>query len=90
MYILFVLKKMCTERRSCRDVTDQQASHGSCEAVDSYHARLHRQFRADTSGHERALDKLLDCVSRVRQQRCQLLHLPGGEQGIQERDKNYD
>ena len=81
---------MCTERRSCRDVTDQQASHGSREAADSNHACLRHQLHASTYHIERSRDKLLDWVSHVHQQRRQLLHLPGSEQGIQERDKKYD
>ena len=86
----FSYDKVRTERRSCCDVTDQQASHGSREAADSYHARLRHQFRASSSRTERVFDKLLDCVSRLHQQRRQLLHLPGGEQGIPERNQSYD
>ena len=79
-----------SERRSCCDVTDQQASHGSREAADSHYARLRHQFRTSASRFEHALDKLLDYVSFVHQQRRQLLHLSGGEQGIQERDEDHD
>ena len=82
-------KIRCAERHSRCDVTDQQASHGSRETADSCDARLRHQFRTGTSCLERALDKRLDFVSLVCQQRRQLLHLPGSEQGIQERDKNY-
>ena len=78
------------ERHSRCDVTDQQASHGSREAADSYHARLRRQLRAGSSRTKRASSKLLDYISFVHQQRRQLLHLSGGEQGIQERDESYD
>ena len=88
--MIFCYDKTHTERRGCRDVTGQQASHGCCEAADSYHARLRHQFRAANSRCERALDKLLDCVSHVHQQRRQLLHLPGREQGFQERNKSFD
>ena len=88
--IFFCSQKMYTERNSCCDVTDQQASHGSREAADSYHARLRHQFRAGTSCLAHTLDKLLGNISVVHQQRRQLLHLPGGEQGIQERNENYD
>ena len=86
----FCYKKKRAEQRSCCDVTGQQASHGSCEAADSYLARLRRQFCATTDSLKRFIDQLLDRVSHVHQQRRQLLHLPGGEQGIQERDENYD
>ena len=78
-----------TENRIYCDVTDQQASRGSRETADTYHARLHCQFYAGSSCRKRALDKLLVYVSIVRPQRRQLLHLPGGEQGIQERVKEY-
>ena len=77
-----------TERHSSCDITDQQASHGSCEAADSYHARLHHQFLASNSHFERVRGKLLDYVFLVHQPRRQLLHLPGCEQGIQERDES--
>ena len=80
---------MRSERRSCRDVTDQQASRGGCKAADSCYASLRHQFRTDTYQHERVLDERLDFVFRLHQPRRQLLHLPGREQGIQERDKNY-
>ena len=79
-----------TENLICCDVTDQQASRGSREAADSCYARLRHQFPAGSSCRKRALHKLLDYVSIVRPQRRQLLHLPGGEQGIQERIKEYD
>ena len=87
--MIFCYDKAHTERRGCRDVTDQQASHGCCEAADSYHARLRHQFRAANPRCERVLDKLLDCVSHVHQQRRQLLHLPVGEHRIQDRGKQY-
>ena len=82
--------KKCAERRSCCDVTDQQASPDSCEAADSCHARLRQQFPATNSYAEQRRGKLLVYISHVHQQRRQLLHLPGGEQGIQERIKEYD
>ena len=81
--------KIRAERRSFCDVTDEQASHGSREAADSYYARLRHQFRASSSRNERVLDKLLDGVSLVHQQRRQLLHLPVGEHRIQDRGKQY-
>ena len=86
----FCFDKIRTERCRCCDVTDQHASHGGCEAAHSYHARLYRQFPAAYFRLERALDKLLDCVSLVHQQRRQLLHLPGSEHGIQEGNESYD
>ena len=88
--MISVPDKTYTELRRCCDVTDQQASRGSCEAADSYHARLRRQFPAGSSCRQRALDKLSDYVSIVHQPRRQLLHLPSGEQGIQERVKEDD
>ena len=81
--------KTRAERRRCCDVTDQQASRGSRAAADSYYARLHRQFRASSCRLERARGKRLDRLSRVHQQRRQLLHLPDSESGIQERDEKY-
>ena len=82
--------KKCAERRSCCDVTDQQASPDSCEAADSCHARLRQQFHAANAYLEHFRDNYLDFVSRVHQPRRQLLHLPGGEHRIQEPDKNHD
>ena len=52
----FCFVKTCTKRRSCYDVTDQQAAHGSREAADSYHAHLHRQFYATYPRLERIMD----------------------------------
>ena len=87
--ISFISNKVRTERRNRCDVTDQQASRDSREAADSCYARLRHQFRTDASQHEPIREKCLDYLSCLHQQRCQLLHLPGGEQGIQEGDKGY-
>ena len=83
----YVLLKMRSERRSFCDVTDQQASHGSREAADSLDARLRTDFPSATT-HREDVGCIypLDRLYLVHQQRRQLLHLPGGEQGIQERN----
>ena len=81
---------MCTELCSCCDVTDQQASHGSRETVGSCYARLHRQFLTASTRLKRDRNQRVVCISSVHQQRHQLLHLPGREQGFQERDEDDD
>ena len=88
LYSDFFCNKPREEHHSCCDVTGQQASHGSREAADSCYARLRRQFPATNSYVKSGRGEFLVYISHVHQQRRQLLHLPGVEQGIQKRDEN--
>ena len=77
------------KREGICDASEQQTSLGGCGAVHPHNGRLRHQLRANHSISQRRNTTSLSLVHVSNQPRQQLLHLPGGEQGVPERGQEF-